>query len=147
LLTRIGDRPDADRIQAGGDALARIELGIELRKARAVGAALERVLARLERPALETREPLQHILRPADRLAELAIADHVDSGIGLRLHHVDDRLSEAQVIGLLVEAFALLPRAQELLQLRRPDQAADMGGEDALGAAFHVGAIGWNARA
>src|SRR5262249_53254907 len=138
LLTRIGDRPDADRVHGSGHALARIELGVELGEARPVGAALKRILARLERPALEAREPLQHILRPADRLAELAVADDVDPGIGLRLDYVDDRLGEALVIGLLVEAVTLLPGAQELLQLRRPDQAADMGGEDALGTAFHA---------
>src|SRR5262249_15008579 len=102
-----------------------------------IGAALEHIAARLERPALEAGEPLQHILRPADRLAELAVADHIYAGVGLRLHHVDDRLREALVVGLLVEALALLPCAQELLQLRWPDQASDMGGEDALGAAFH----------
>src|SRR5262249_14553049 len=59
-------------------------------------------------------------------------------GLGLRLDYGDDRLGEALVIGLLVEAVTLLPGAQELLQLRRPDQAADMGGEDALGTAFHA---------
>ena len=37
-----------------------------------------------------------------------------------------------------IEALALLPLAQELLQPRRPDQAADVSGENAIGAALHV---------
>jgi hypothetical protein len=41
------------------------------------------------------------------------------------------------LIGGLVIGFAALPGAQKLLQDRGTDQAADMGGEDAIAAAFH----------
>ncbi len=42
-LPGIFDRPDANRFGGGGDAFMRVELGIEFRKPRAVGAALERI--------------------------------------------------------------------------------------------------------
>ena len=137
-LAGVADRTDADRIHRGRDAFARVELGVELGEFLAVDAALERVGARLERPPLEAAQAFEHVLRPADRLAELAVADDVDAGVGLLAHDGGDRLGEAAVIGRLVEAVALLPGAQELLQLGRPDQAADMGGEDAIGAALHA---------
>src|SRR5262249_48972556 len=75
----------------------------------------------------------------ADRFPELAVADHVDAGLGLLAHDVSDGIRQALVIRLLVEALSFLPRAQKVLQLRRPDQAADVRGEDALVAAFHRG--------
>src|SRR5262249_27779605 len=75
--------------------------------------------------------------RPADRLAELAVADDVDAGLRLLPHDLGDGIGQALVIGFLVEPLACLARAQELLQLGRPDQAADVGGENALSAAFH----------
>jgi hypothetical protein len=77
-------------------------------------------------------------LRPADRLAELAIADHVDAGLGLAAHDIGNRSGQALVIGFRVERLARLFRAQELLQRLRPDQAADMGGEDSIAAALHL---------
>ena len=98
-LARIGDRPDADRFRDGRRRLAGIELGIELGEARAVGAARERIGARLDRPPLEAAQALDHVLRPADRLAELAVAHHVDAGFGLPAHHLGDRVGEAFVVG------------------------------------------------
>src|SRR5215470_4797456 len=94
LLPGIGDRSDAYRVHVCGNALASIELGVELGKARAVSAALEHIAARLKGAALEARQAIEHILRPADRLAELAIAHDVEAGVGLRLHHVGNRLGE-----------------------------------------------------
>ena len=58
-LARVGDRADADRFGRRGDAVARVELGVEFGEALAVGAARERVGARLDRPALESGEPLE----------------------------------------------------------------------------------------
>src|SRR5262249_11964082 len=89
----------------------------------------------------EPAQPLQHVLRPADRLAELAVAHHVDAGLRLAPHHGGDRIGEALVVGRLVERLAALPGAEELLQRVRADQAADMGGENARGAAFHGGSL------
>ena len=136
-LPGIGDRPDADRVARGRHALARVELGIELGETLPIGAAGERVGAGLHRPALEAAQAFEHILRPADRFAELAVTDHVDPGLRLPAHDLGDRTGHAGLIGVLVERLALLLGAQELEQLRRPDQAADMGGENAFGAALH----------
>src|SRR4030095_14236812 len=77
----ISDRRHHDRVHYGFDLVASVELGVELRKARAVDAAGEGIAAG-ERPAFEAAEAKQRVLRPADRLAELAVADHVDADIG-----------------------------------------------------------------
>jgi hypothetical protein len=45
---------------------------------------------------------------------------------------------QARGIAIRVEWFAGLLRAQERLQRLWPDQAAHMGGEDSLDAAFHL---------
>ena len=116
----------------------RIELGIELGKSLPVGATRERIGGRLNRPALEAAQALERVLRPADGFPELAVADHVDAGRGLPADHLGNRLGKAATIIRLLERLARLLGAQELLQSLRPDQAADMGREDALGASLHV---------
>ena len=57
---------------------------------------------------------------------------------GLPADHLGNRLGKAATIIRLLERLARLLGAQELLQSLRPDQAADMGREDALGASLHV---------
>src|SRR5262249_11479209 len=127
----------------GGDAFALVELGVKVGKALAVGAALERVGPGLERPAFEAAEALERVLRPADRLAKLAVADHVHPDLGLLSHDLGHRRRQADRISRLVERFSHLPGAQKILQRRRTDETADMGGEDAFAAAFHA----WSWRA
>ena len=136
-LPGVGDRPDAYRLDRGRNALAGIELGVELGELLAVDAAGERIGARLDRPPLEAAQALQHVLRPADRFAELAVADDVDADLGLLAHDLGDRLLQALVVSRLVVRLAGLLGAQKFLQRRRPDEAADMGGEDAVGTALH----------
>ena len=53
-------------------------------------------------------------------------------------HDLGDGIGQAFLIGLFVVRLAALPGAQELLQRLRADQAADMGGENAVAAAFHA---------
>src|SRR5207253_3565710 len=101
-------------------------------------APLKCVAAVREWPALETAQTLKHVLRPADRFAELAVADNVDTGLRLPPHDLGDRFGQAAVMGHLVETGTLLLRAQKFPQLRRPDQAADMRGKNAIGAALHA---------
>jgi len=43
--------------------------------------------ARLDRPALEAAQALERVLRPADRLAEFAVARRVDADLGLPHHN------------------------------------------------------------
>ena len=141
-LAGIGDRPDAHRLDRGGDAFAGIELGIKFGELLAVDAAREWIGAGLDRPPLEAAQPFEHVLRPADRFAELAVADDVDADFGLLVHHLRDRRRQALVISGRVVRLAGLLGAQKLLQRLRPDQAADMGGQDAVGAALHLCSLG-----
>jgi ABC-type glutathione transport system ATPase component len=103
-----------------------------------IGATRERIGGGLNRPALEAGEAIEGILRPADGFPELAVADHVDAGRGLPADHLGNRLGKAAIIIRPVERLAGLLGTQKLLQSLRPDQAADMGREDALGASLHV---------
>ncbi len=136
-LSGIGDRPDRDRIHHGLDLVARIQVGIELGETRAVDAAGEGIGAGLERPALEAAEAKQRVLRPADRLPELTVADDVDADVGLLAHDLGDGILQALGVAGLVERLAGFLGGEILAQRRRADEAADMGGEDSIGAAFH----------
>ena len=138
-LPGIFDRADANGFGRRRDRFLGIELGIELGELCAVGAALEWIGRLLpERPPLEARQPLQRVLRPADRLAELAVADDVDAGAGLLPHDIGHGVGQAFLIGFYVVRLAALLGAQEFLQRLRADQAADMRGENAIGTAFHA---------
>src|SRR5262249_58909087 len=113
------------RLRRGGRrAVGAVHLGVELGEARAVGAAPERVVAGLNFAPLEAAQALERVLRPADGLAELAVARQVDADVGLLLHDFLHRAREAFVVRLLVVRQAALLRRDELEQLRRPDQAA-----------------------
>src|SRR5262249_19381757 len=118
------------------------ELGVELGKALAVEAARERIGAVLDRPTLEAAQTFQYILRPAYRLAELAVAYHVNPDLCLAAHDIGDAGAEAFLIRRGVECPAGLLEPQEIEQRLRPDEAADVGGEDAFGAAFHASLSG-----
>ena len=76
-LPGVRDRPDAHRHPALAPTAAggprRVELAVELGEAGAIGAAVEAVRP-AGAPALEPGQALQGVLRPADRLAELAVA-------------------------------------------------------------------------
>ncbi len=137
-LPGIGDRPDANGVGRGGKALARIELSIELGEPLPIGSARERIGACCDRPPLEAAEPFENVLRPADGFPELAVADDVDAGIGLPANDLGDGIRSGIHHRLLVERLAGLLRAQEILQSLRPDQAADMGGQNAVGTSFHL---------
>ena len=73
----------------------RIQFGIEILEPFAIGAALERIAAVPDRPPLETAQPLEYVLRPTDRLAELAVADDIDADLGLLLNDFGHRLRQA----------------------------------------------------
>ena len=73
---------------------------------------------------------------PVAALAVLAVADDIDAGVGLVLDDLLDRLPEAGFVGGLVVGLAILDLAQKLDQFGWPNQAADMGREDAV--AGHV---------
>ena len=136
LLTGVADRPDHDEIHGRRSALLRVELGVELCEPAAVGAARPCV-ASLERPPLEAAEAVQHVLGPRERLAVFAVADDVETALGLLPHHLSHRILQGALVGRLVVGLAGLLGAKEFLQFRRPDQAADVGGENTVRAALH----------
>jgi hypothetical protein len=65
-------------------------------------------------------------LRPGDRLAEFAVTDDVDAGLGLLAHDLGDAIGQAALIGRLVIGGVLAPGVEEGHQIGRPNQAADM---------------------
>ena len=79
--------------------------------------------------------PVMDVERPVAALAELAVADDIDAGLDLLAHDLLDRGLQAGLVGGLVVGLAGLDQLEELDELGRPDQAADMGGQDAVGAA------------
>jgi hypothetical protein len=140
-LPGVGDRADHHRLGRDLHVVPRVELLVKLREAGAVRAAYERVSRCAERTALEAAHALDDVLRPGNALAELAVADHVDSRLGLPAHHVGHLFLQAAGVSLGVVALALLLCAQKLPDGVRPDQAADMGGEYPIGAALHDACI------
>ena len=121
----VRDRAAADRAQvAGAPALvgkplhvARVRVEIRRRGPRDVA-------------DLEPAQPVADVCGVAD-LAHLAVADHVDARLDLMTHAVEDRLVEQPVIALLVDRLAAILGEHQFDELRRPGQAADVGGKDA----------------
>src|SRR5205807_1027807 len=72
------------------------------------------------------------------RLAEFAVARRVDADLGLPRHNFGNGTLQAVLVGLLVIGLPALLSADELQQRRRTDEAADVGSENALGAAPQI---------
>ena len=87
------------------------------------------------RPVLEAVQPLEDVARPADRLAELAVAHEVDADLGLLPHDLGHRAAQAARRSLVVDRLAGLPGPQAADELGRADQAPHVRGEDAVRAA------------
>jgi hypothetical protein len=110
----IAERLIDDHAVAEAFAQARggVVFGIEFRERVAVAAARHgghRVLEFLgrRRPHTDALEPLENVERPIEPLAELAVADDVDAGVGLLPHHLGDGFGQAglerrRVVGLAV---------------------------------------------
>src|SRR5580704_4831120 len=81
--------------------------------------------------------PCPVIVGSAHRLAELAIVGNVDAELALLLDHIRHRRGEALRIGGIAFAFADGNCLAHGDQIRRPRQAAGVGGENAIGTAFH----------
>ena len=137
-LPGVLDRRDRDRVGDRLDVILGVELLVEFGEALAVGALGERVAGRgLNGRRSKPDDPLDHILRPGNALAEFAVADDVDADLGLLAHHLGDGLLEVARMCRGVVALALLLGAQMPPDQVRADQAADMGGENPIGAAVH----------
>src|SRR5262249_20599233 len=94
-------------------------------------------LLRGQRPTGDATEAVMDVEGPVAALAELAVADDVDARLGLLAHDRVDRLLQTNLVGGFVVGLAILDLAQELDELRGPDQAADVGCEDAVGGRCH----------
>jgi hypothetical protein len=93
-----------------------IHLGVEFRKPIPVGALCKRILlVPYQRAALEAVESFQDVLRPADRLAELAVADNVDAGFGLFADDCGYAVLQYLVVGCLVDSLAAVLGSQDVL--------------------------------
>ena len=142
----VTERPvDDDAVaEPFAEASCDIVLGIEFRKCLAVPSARHRGHRVFQffgrgRAHGNALEPLENIECPVQPLAELAVADDVDTGLGLLAHDLGDEFGQAGLEGRLVVGLAVFDGAPELDQLGWPDQAADMGGEDAIGVVRHGG--------
>src|ERR1700746_545208 len=82
------------------------------------------------------RQTMAHV-KGIGNLSELAIADAVDPCGDLISDHLVHRGGEASLKSSLIELLAHLPRLQKSKKLGRSRQAADMGGQDAVGAVIH----------
>src|SRR6185436_7824899 len=87
-------------------------------------------------------DPVVDVERPVAALAELAVADDVDTGFDLLAHHLLDRVFQTGLVGRLVVGLAGFDQLEELDELRRAHQAADVSGQytirDAVGAGGHA---------
>ena len=83
-------------------------------------------------PLLDAAQPLQHIGRPGPELAELAVADDVDAGLGLLRNDLRHRGLEAGLERILLDRDALLDRTDVIEELRRPRERTHVGGQNAV---------------
>jgi hypothetical protein len=80
-----------------------------------------------------------HIESPVAAFAEFAVADDVDAGFYLLANHLLDRRLETGFVTGLVVGLAGLDQLEELDELRRPHQAADVSGQDTVGHEMPLG--------
>ena len=139
----VGDRADAARhrlaAEPGGAAALLVEPLVEIGVVEQV--AMRRGLRRLVVVAAakraDTGQPMADIKGVGD-LAELAVADAVDAGRDLFSDDVVDRGRQTGVERRLLDRPPGLARFQELEQVGRARQAADMRRQDAFAAVFHL---------
>src|SRR5215468_11238566 len=84
---------------------------------------------------LEPAEAFVHVGHET-RLAIFAIIDDVDAERDLLLHDLPHGLAQPRGMFRLIQSAAV--RLHKIEEVGRPRQAADVGGEDAIGAALHA---------
>ena len=141
-MAHVFERGHAHGVGLGGlrplaAVAAGFQLGVELAETLAIGAAGERIRAGGDRALLETAQAGERIERPAGRFAVFAVVDRIDAGLDLLAHHILDRLAQLALVGSRRGRVTLLRLLELFQQVGGPDQAADMGRQDALGAALH----------
>ena len=134
------DRADAARPPIFGGRAALGKLGEQSRK-------LDQILPGLARRiAPEAREALRDVGRVAD-LAHLSVADDVDADRHLPAHHLGHRVADHRRIGASIHGLAALAREQHFGYGLAARQAADVRGQDPVGAQAHGSACALGAAA
>src|SRR5260370_27787942 len=129
----IGDGRGANHVVLPRGHVAR---PVELRKGFGLARTSPRALPRHLGIDLEADETIFDLGDEA-RLAELAVVDDVDAQLDLLVHDLGDRPAQPRGVRLLVHALALLLGLDHVEQIGGTRQAADMGGENSLGASLH----------
>jgi hypothetical protein len=106
-------------------------VGIELGEVEKIFAAQD-LAARRHRPRLESTQTFSQVTGPAG-LAELPVVDHIDTNLGLLLHHLGDRALEGSGVPGLVVGSSL----ERIIQLGWARQAADVSRENSISTALH----------
>ncbi len=144
LLVGILDRTVDDNAIAEplGETGRGVILGIKFRECLVVAAATHRGhrifgFLRRYRANGNPGKPFVDVERPVGAFAELAVADNVDADLGLPAHDFRNRIRKARFERRFVISLAVLDRPPERDELWRPDQAADVSGENAIAAVRH----------
>ena len=134
LLADVLDRPGGDHRRRGVRAPADAALGV-------LGEVV--LLApnqRDERLDLVAAETVADVAGPA-HLRHLAVVDHVQAGFNLLVDRLLHGAAQAGVEGAVVVVFAAAPGVEHRAQVIGSRQAADVGGEDTVDAAFHISPV------
>src|SRR5262249_4687742 len=110
---------------------------VEFRKGPGLARPRPRALPRHFLVDLETAETFVDI-RDEARLAEFAVVDDVDAEIDLLAADLGDRGAQPRGMRLLVDRLALFLSLYDIEQIGGPRQAADVSGENSLGASLHA---------
>jgi hypothetical protein len=87
---------------------------------------------------LDAAEAVEHVKRPAAEFAELAVADDVDSGLLLLFHDLGNGLRQTAIERRLIDFDAAIDGFNVPAQFGRANQAANMGGENAVAARHRI---------
>jgi hypothetical protein len=114
--------------------LVAIVVGVKLCKFAPVSTGDRRRHSGLRRAIslFETAHACEHIARPANGLAIFAVIDDVDTDLRLFAHDIGDSIMQAGFECRFVVRLFVALHLEELLQLGRSDQAADVGCQDAM---------------
>ena len=102
-----------------------------------MGRGLRRLVVVAAAKDADTRQPMADVEGVGD-LAKLAVAYAVDPGRDLLAHDFVDRGGKTAIERRLLDRPPGFARLEELEQIGRARQAADMGRQDAIDAAFHI---------
>ena len=140
IVPPVGNGAGARPIPFGADKTLRLVVfRVKLREALAVSPFCNNFayLKSEPSPLFEAGEPIEDVTRPARRLAELAVANDINARACLLVHDLGHRSPQPIRIGARCLSVAGVYCLQVRDELRRPDKAARMCGQDFCVAVFH----------